>query len=103
MIVRVWHAEIAAENVPPYRDLLDRVVFPQLRRIIGFLGAELLLSEESEQVRIMFQSRWESLDAVNAFAGPDLARAVVEPEARALLARFDDRVAHYELALETHP
>ena len=42
--------------------------------------------------------RWESLDAIRAFAGEDIDLAVVEPEARAVLSRFDSRVRHVELA-----
>ena len=34
-------------------------------------------------------------EAVRRFAGPDYEVAVVPPEARQLLARFDKRSAHY--------
>jgi hypothetical protein len=37
------------------------------------------------------------MDAIRAFAGDDLARAVVEPEAAAVLTRFDQEVRHYEV------
>jgi hypothetical protein len=40
---------------------------------------------------------FDSLDAVRAFAGEDYATAVVPPKARALLQRFDDESAHYEV------
>jgi hypothetical protein len=45
-------------------------------------------------------TRFESLDAVKNFAGDDYERAVVEPEARRLLSRFDERSAHYELVVD---
>jgi len=35
--------------------------------------------------------------ASSKFAGPDPERAVVEPEARAVLREFDERVSHYEV------
>jgi hypothetical protein len=38
---------------------------------------------------------------VRAFAGPDYETAVVADEAREVLVRFDDRVGHYDTALET--
>ncbi|MDP2885395.1 MAG: acyl-CoA dehydrogenase [Ignavibacteria bacterium] len=38
-----------------------------------------------------------SLDAVAEFAGPEYNVAVVPPEARKLLSRFDQRSAHYEV------
>jgi hypothetical protein len=40
---------------------------------------------------------FDSLDAVVAFAGQDYEAAVVPPAARALLARFDSRSAHYSV------
>jgi hypothetical protein len=40
---------------------------------------------------------FDSLAAVREFAGPDYEVAVVPPAARALLARFDARSAHYEV------
>jgi hypothetical protein len=41
--------------------------------------------------------RFSSWDAVKAFAGPDWEVSVVPPAARAVLARFDERAAHYEV------
>jgi hypothetical protein len=37
------------------------------------------------------------MDAIRRFAGADPERAVVEPEARAVLADYDDFVRHYEV------
>ena len=42
---------------------------------------------------------FDSLDAVRRFAGNDYEVAVVPPAARKLLDRFDERSAHYEVAL----
>lgn len=39
--------------------------------------------------------RFESLDAVREFAGTHYEVAVVPPEARAVLSRFDERSQHY--------
>jgi hypothetical protein len=44
------------------------------------------------------------MEAVHAFAGAQPELAVVEPEARAALVRFDTTVQHYEvLAGESFP
>jgi hypothetical protein len=40
---------------------------------------------------------FDSLDAVNAFAGEDHETAVMPPAARAVLSRFDATSRHYEL------
>jgi hypothetical protein len=39
---------------------------------------------------------FDSIDDVKAFTGEDYEVAHVPPEARAVLARFDERSAHYE-------
>jgi hypothetical protein len=44
-----------------------------------------------------YTGRFDSLDAVRAFAGEDHEAAVVPPEAQALLVRYDRRSAHYEV------
>ena len=44
--------------------------------------------------------RFSSIEAVKAFAGENYELAVVPPEARKLLDRFDERSQHYELKVE---
>jgi hypothetical protein len=44
--------------------------------------------------------KFDSLDAVRAFAGDDYEVAVVPPKARALLAHFDQRSQHYQVIKE---
>jgi heme-degrading monooxygenase HmoA len=100
MIVRVWRAEIEAENLPAYRDFLDKQVFPKLRGLPGNLGAELLVHKEADEVDVIVESRWQVLNDIHAFAGDDISVAVMEPEAIALLKRYDSFVTHYEVALE---
>ena len=41
--------------------------------------------------------RGRAMAAVRAFAGPNPERAVVEPEAKAALVRYDTAVAHYDV------
>jgi hypothetical protein len=42
--------------------------------------------------------RFDSLDAIRAFAGDDYPVPVLEPEARALLSRYDHRALHFDTA-----
>jgi hypothetical protein len=45
---------------------------------------------------------WRSLDAIHGFAGSDIGRAVIDPEARRVLVSCDESVAHYTVVAE-HP
>lgn len=99
MISRIWHGWTTAANADPYEHLLREEIFTGIagRNIRGFRRIELLrrpLGAEVEFVTIMW---FASLDAVREFAGEDYERAVVPPSARAVLARFDERSAHYEV------
>ena len=44
-----------------------------------------------------------SIDAVRTFAGDDYTRAVVPPKAQELLARYDQRSAHFEVKEDQRP
>jgi heme-degrading monooxygenase HmoA len=99
VIARLWHGWTSPENAAAYEEFLRTTMFPSMHRIDGFLGADLLRREDGDEVAFVTITRFESLDAVRAFAGDEYEVAVVEPEARALLARFDERSTHYELLL----
>jgi len=52
-------------------------------------------------VEVTVLTLWRSLATVRDFAGRDVGRAIVEPEARAVLRRFDRRVAHFDVLLDS--
>jgi heme-degrading monooxygenase HmoA len=102
MICRIWHGWTTPTNADDYETLLKREIFTgiQDRQIDGYRGIQLLrrpLGDEIEFVTIMW---FDTLEAVQAFAGKDYETAVVPPKARALLSRFDDYSQHYELRAE---
>jgi mannose-6-phosphate isomerase-like protein (cupin superfamily) len=99
MVARRWTALAErSEQADAYVELFDRTVRPHLDSTEGFLGATLERVEADGGIEIVVVTRWESLNAIRAFTGEDIDIAVVEPEARAVLSRFDTRVRHIELA-----
>ena len=54
-------------------------------------------------IRTTVLTLWTSMAAVAEFAGADADAAVVKPAARDVLADFDARVEHFELALHAEP
>ena len=101
MIVRAWRGRAAVSRADGYATHFRRDVLPALEKLDGFLGALLLRQVQGREVEFLVLTRWASLGAVRAFAGDDIDRAVVEPEAAAILLSFDKRVHHYEIAEET--
>lgn len=100
MIARLWHGWTAPENADAYEEFLRTKMFPSIHRVPGYLGADLLRRDDGQEIAFVTITRFESLDAVRAFAGENYERAVVEPEARALLSRFEDRSVHYEIVID---
>ena len=102
MITRVWHGWTKPENADAYESLLKSEIFLgiQNRQIAGYRGIHLFrrnLDDEVEFITIMW---FESIEAIRTFAGEDYEVAVVPPNARTLLSRFDTRSQHYEVKAE---
>jgi heme-degrading monooxygenase HmoA len=100
VIARIWHGWTTPENAAAYEDFLRTTMFPSIHRVPGYLGADLLRSDGDSEIAFITITRFESLDSVRAFAGEDYELAVVEPEARRLLSRFDERSEHYEVVID---
>jgi len=102
MISRVWHGWTTPAKADDYEALLKNEILTGIknRQIAGYRGIHLFrrnLSKETEFVTVMW---FDSIEAVQAFAGEDYEVAVVPPKARALLSRFDARSQHYEVKAE---
>jgi heme-degrading monooxygenase HmoA len=99
MIGRIWHGWTTPANADAYEQLLKEEIFVgiQNRRITGYLGIQLMRRDLGDEVEFVTVMWFDSLAAVQAFAGDDYEVAVVPPKARALLARFDERSQHYEV------
>jgi antibiotic biosynthesis monooxygenase (ABM) superfamily enzyme len=100
VIARLWHGWTAPENADAYEEFLRTKMFPSIHRVPGYLGADLLRREAGDEVAFVTVTRFESLESVRAFSGAAYEEAVVEPEARALLSRFDERSEHYEVVID---
>ncbi len=100
MIVRAWRGRAALAKPQAYIDHFNRNVLPELRGIAGFSGASLLREDRADHVEFLVLTRWDSMEAIRAFAGDDVNRAVVEPEAVAALETFDHTVHHYSVVTE---
>ena len=102
MISRIWHGWTTPSNADAYEALLKSEIFVGIRdrRINGYQGIQLFRRDLGEEVEFVTVMWFDSLDAVQAFAGEDYETAVVPLKARALLARFDTRSQHYEVKAE---
>lgn len=97
MVIRQWRGRAAKSNEDAYPLHFRTNVLPELRRMAGFVGAYLCQRNLDERIEFIVLTKWQSMDAVHAFAGEDAGKAVVEPGAVAALVDYDTRVEHYEI------
>ena len=96
MIARTWTARATGDNVRACVEFFQTRLVPELRGIAGHVGAIVTTRDG----HIAVTTFWDSMAAIARFADP-IDVAVVEPEARAVLDSFDDRVHHAEVAVDT--
>ena len=99
MITRLWRGSTASEDADAYEQFLLTELFPSMREIPGFRGAEVLRRRDGGEVAFVTLTRFDSLDAVRAFAGDDYEVPVLEPQALALLSHYDERALHFDTAV----
>ena len=99
MICRSWRGLVRSDCADVYVEHLRSQTFPQLDRITGFRSVSLLKRKLPAGVEFVVETRWDSLDAIVAFAGQDAEVAVVPEEARRLMVEYDLRARHYEVVV----
>ena len=99
MIARSWRARATADGARAYAAYFEHTLQPQLQALEGYRGALVMTRAHDDALEVHVLTMWASMEAIARFA-PEPARAVVEPEARAMLLSFDDRVSHSEIVLD---
>ena len=95
MIERVWSARTTRDGARLYAEHFRDVVLPELAAIAGYRGARLMEREQNGAIEVVVVTRWNSMDAIRAFAGEEMDSAVVHDEAAALMTDYDRKVRHY--------
>ena len=99
MICRVWRGWTTPENADAYERIVRGEVIPgiEARNIPGFRHIDLMKRDLGGEVEFQTLMWFDSFDAIEAFMGQDYTLSHVPTNARAVLERFDDRAAHYEV------
>jgi len=98
-ICRLWRGWTTLENADAYERIVHGEVIPgiEARHIPGFRQIDLMRRELGDEVEFQTLMWFDSLDAIKAFVGEDYGVSHVPDAARAVLKRFDERAAHYEV------
>jgi heme-degrading monooxygenase HmoA len=99
MIARAWHGVVPESEGNAYFDYLQRTGIPDLKATVGNRGVYVLRRTVDAQAHFLLISMWESIEAIQAFAGQDVDQARYYPKDREFLLELEPTVAHYEVLL----
>jgi heme-degrading monooxygenase HmoA len=77
--------------------LLNRVAIPDYRAIPGNLAVHILRRDEGDATHFITFTLWESLAAIEKFAGTPVDQAKYYPEDKEFLLEFEPKVTHWEV------
>jgi antibiotic biosynthesis monooxygenase (ABM) superfamily enzyme len=96
MISRQWRGLAKPSRIADYVEHLREDTFPKLREIPGFVDASILRRNVEQGVELLIVTRWDSMEAIERFAGPDSEVAVVPEKVREMMVDYDGFARHYE-------
>ncbi len=97
MIAREWRGRTPEAKSGDYLAYLRETGVRACLATSGNRGVFVLRRIEDGEAEFLFLSLWDSLEAIRAFAGPDLDRAVYYPKDAEYLLEMEPGVSHYEV------
>ena len=97
MIARVWKGAVRRADADAYADYMRRTGIPGYAETPGNRGAWMLRRDLDDRSEVVMFTLWESLEAIEDFAGDDYEVAVFYPEDDRFLVERDLRATHYEV------
>ena len=100
MIARIWSGTVRTPDADEYADYIRETGFAEYGTTPGNRGAWLLRRDDGEAgtSEFMTLSLWDSVAAIQAFAGDDIEAAVLYPEDERYLVDGGTHIRHYEVA-----
>jgi antibiotic biosynthesis monooxygenase (ABM) superfamily enzyme len=97
MICRIWRGWASRTQADAYEAVVRQEVIPGIEgmHIPGFIHIDLMRRDVDDEVEFLTAMWFDDLDSIHAFVGEDAEASHVPAAARAVLARFDHRSAHY--------
>lgn len=98
MIARHWKGIFKPEEAANYTNHLLDETFVHLSEIEGFMRASILGGSVNEGVEFLIITIWQSMKAIQQFAGETAEIAVVPEKVQAMTIEYDKQIIHYEIA-----
>ena len=105
MIARIWSGTVRTNDAEHYADYIRETGFAAYGHTPGNRGAWLLRRDDDAAGTSQFLtlSLWDTVEAIQAFAGDDIDVAVLYPEDERYLVDGGTDIRHNEVADEITP
>lgn len=100
MILRVWRAPVAEEDIDPFASFMEETLYPALRAEEAFVSMTTAVDRTRSPPEVLAVSTWVSREGLRAFTGPEEDGVIFE-EAQAYLADAP-RVEHHAVLDHVH-
>ena len=100
MISRHWTGVSKPGKSGDYILHLKNVTFNNLKKITGFISAQILQRDTEEGVEFLVITNWDNVDSIKQFAGNDFELAVVPKLVQDILLKYDKKVKHFDVTYE---
>ncbi|MEP6912536.1 MAG: hypothetical protein ABI923_07265 [bacterium] len=100
VIARIWHGRTRALKADEYYEYLKETGIKRIQSIDGNLGVQVLRKTTRGITEFTVISYWESIDAIQRFAGKDVEKTHNLPRDHLYLLELEPRVKHYEVLLD---
>lgn len=97
MILRTWRGSTKIEDRDRYLAYLRKTGIEEYEATPGNRGVFVVQRERDGLAEFFLLTLWDSMEAVERFAGPSLDRAVFYPEDEEFLVEKDEHVDHYDV------
>ncbi len=96
-IARVWRGTTPESKADEYFGYMMRTGVRDLRATEGNTGVYVLRRQDRGKAEFLLISLWDSPEAIERFAGPDIEKAVYYPEDEKFLLELQPQVTHYSV------
>jgi heme-degrading monooxygenase HmoA len=97
VIARLWHGRTPIEKANAYSAFLNERAIPDYRSTPGNLAVHILRRDEGNTAHFYTFTLWESLEAIQKFAGSEIEKAKYYPEDREFLLEYEANVTHWDV------
>ncbi|HEX8669865.1 MAG TPA: hypothetical protein VF727_15975 [Allosphingosinicella sp.] len=102
VILRRWRSTIRSRDADEYVSYIADTGLKEYNATPGNLGCQMLLRPLADgSTEVTTLSWWESMDAIAAFAGADIEKAVYYPEDDRFLLEKPEKVEHHRVVAGT--